>query len=118
MALNCRYLILLLAPTLLAAQQQSDSQQISDLQKILDRLDRLEAENHNLAQEVRMLREALAASRTGQANPPEQSQEAAAATPESPPSAPLTERVDVAERRIEEQAQTKVEASQRLPITL
>jgi hypothetical protein len=84
-----------LFPTLLSAQQKSD------LQQILDRLDRIEQENKTLTDEVRALRAELAASR--------------AATPTSPP---IEERVEVAEQRIADQAQTKVEASQKLPITL
>jgi hypothetical protein len=106
MAFNRRLVIVCLFPTLLAAQQSSD------VQKILDRMDRLELENRNLAAEVRALREELVASRTNapQTNPPPVDQAA--------PAPPLEERVAVQERRIEEQAQTKVEASQRFPITL
>src|SRR5260370_5465602 len=92
-------LIFFLLPTVLAAQQKSD------LQQILERLERLERENHNLAAEVRLLREELAASR-------------AVTAPTAPSEAPLDERLAVQEQRIEEQAQTKVEASQRLPLTL
>jgi hypothetical protein len=92
-------LVFCLLPTLLSAQQKSD------LQQILDRLDRIEQENKTLTDEVRALRAELAASRA-----------ISAATP--PATAPLEERVEVAEQRIADQAQTKVEASQRLPITL
>src|SRR6202171_4935791 len=92
-------LIFFLLPTVLAAQQKSDVQQI------LERLERLERENHNLAAEVRLLREELAASR-------------GAAAPAASSGVPLDERLAVQEQRIEEQAQTKVEASQRLPLTL
>jgi hypothetical protein len=92
------------------------AQQKSDMQQILDRLERIEQENRNLADEVRALREELATSRTGVAPPATASSTPAAAQP-SPP-APLAERVDVNEQRISEQAQSKVEASQKLPITL
>ncbi len=51
------YWILALTPALLPAQQKSD------LQQILDRMDRLEQENHNLAAEVRALREELSGAR-------------------------------------------------------
>ena len=85
-----------LLPTLLCAQQKSD------LQQILDRLDRIEQENKTLTDEVRALRAELASSR--------------GATPPTEP--PITERVAVAEQRIADQQQTKVEASQKLPITL
>src|ERR1700692_1259587 len=90
-------------PTLLLAQQKSD------LQQILDRLERIERENRNLADEVRALRAELTASR------------ATAVTSEpatTPPPAPLEERVEVNEQRIADQAQSKVEASQKLPVTL
>jgi len=101
MIINWRGSFVLLIPAFLAAQQKSD------LQQILERLERVEQENRNLAQEVRLLREELAKSRTG-------------ADPASPPdgAAPLDERVAVLERRAEEQAQTKIESSQRLPVTL
>ncbi len=100
MATSCRHVILWMVPTLLAAQQKSD------LQQILERLDSLEQENRNLAAEVRSLRSELAASHS-------------IGTPaEAAPAPPLEERVAVQEQRIEEQAQAKVEASQRLPVTL
>ncbi|MGH9667544.1 MAG: hypothetical protein ACRD9L_24245 [Bryobacteraceae bacterium] len=97
-------LAILLVPALLAAQDKSE------LQQILERLDRLEQENRNLTAEVRALRTELAASHT---SPP-----AAAAQPAGPPASPLNERMAVTEQRVEEQAQTKVEASQKLPITM
>lgn len=92
-----------LFPTFLLAQQKSD------LQQILERLDRIEQENKNLADEVRSLRQELAASRGV----------APAETPASTPTpAPIEERVGVNEARVAEQAQTKVEASQKFPISL
>lgn len=97
-------LAILLLPVLLPAQNKSE------LQQILDRLDRLEQENRDLTAEVRALRSELVASHP---NAP-----ASPAEPSNPPGPPLDERVSVAERRIEEQAQTKVEASQKLPITM
>jgi hypothetical protein len=103
MSRNLACVVFFVAPTLLLAQQKSD------LQQILDRLERIERENRNLADEVRALRAELAASR------------ATAVTSEpatTPPAAPLEERVEVNEQRIAEQAQSKVEASQKLPITL
>jgi hypothetical protein len=72
------------------------------MRQILDRLERLEAENRALAQEVRALRHELTAART---------------VP-SPSSTPLEERVEIQERRIEEQQQTKVESSQKFPVRL
>jgi hypothetical protein len=100
-------LILSLLPAALVAQEQSD------LRQILDRLERLEHENHELAREVRSLREELAASRAGAATAPP-----AAATETAPTQPPLEERVAVAEQRIADQAQSKVEASQKFPLTL
>src|SRR5579863_5997142 len=96
-----------LFPTLLLAQQKSD------LQKVLDRLDRIEQENKDLAEQVRALRAELAASRNSSAEPA--SSTAAVGAPAAPP---LEEKVAIDESRIAEQAQTKVEASQKLPITL
>jgi hypothetical protein len=101
-----RLFIPLLLPGLLPAQQSGD------LQQILERLDRLEQENRNLTAEVHALREELAASKS--------QAPAAEATPESPPSpsSPIQQRMAVQESRTEELQQTKVEAAQRLPVTL
>ncbi len=65
-----------------------------DLSAILARLEKLESENRELKQEVKQLRELV----------------------EGKPSLP--ERLDIAERRVEEQASTKVEAASKFPITL
>jgi hypothetical protein len=92
-----RVLLILLAPGILAAQTAP-----SDLRQILDRLDRLEQQNRSLAEEVRQLRQDLAEAR-GQPQPPK-------AAP------PLDEKVAVDESRVEELAESKVEASQRFPI--
>ena len=83
---------LCLAPVTLCAQTAPD------LAKILERLDRLEAENRALTEQVRALQAQL-----GTAAPP-------------PPT--TEERLEIQEHRIEEQAQTKVEASQKFPIRL
>jgi hypothetical protein len=93
-------LIVLLFPALLAAQQKSD------LQQVMDRLDRIEQENKALAEEVRALRAELAASHGT----------TPAATP--PAAGPVEEKLAIDETRIAEQAQSKVEAAQKLPITL
>jgi len=77
--------ILLLAALPAAAQ---------DLSAVLARLEKLEAENRELKQEVKQLRELV----------------------EGKPSVP--ERLEIAERRIEEQASTKVEAASKFPVTL
>lgn len=72
------------------------------LQRILDRLDTLEKQNEALLAEVQQLREAVKAA---------QAQSAAQAQT-------LKDRADVAAQQIKDQAQTKVEASQRFPISL
>jgi hypothetical protein len=105
----CPILAALLAPSGIQAQEKTDLPPIA-LQQIIDRLDRLEQENHNLADEVHALRTELAAAR-GQAPP------SPSATPPAP-TAPLEERVQVAEQRAADLSQEKVEASQRFPVSL
>jgi hypothetical protein len=85
-------LALFLAPVTLCAQTAPD------LAGILERLDRLEQENRVLTERVSALQAQL-----GMSAP-------------APPT--VEERVDIQQQRIEEQAQTKVEASQRFPIRL
>jgi hypothetical protein len=108
-----RYLILTLIPALLPAQQKSD------LQQILERMDRLERENRDLAAEVHALRADLAVSHTAPpavsptSTPAAGAENAASATPP-----PIEERVAIEERRVDELAQTKVQTAQRLPVTL
>ena len=104
MKVACPILTLLLAPPGVRAQEKTD------LQQILQRLDRLEQENLKLADEVHALRTELAASR-GQ---PVEGQ----STPPPPPEAPVEERVQVAEQRVADLSQEKVEASQRFPVSL
>ena len=89
----------------LCAQDTQDSQAV--LLKILQRLDALEQENKQLVQEVHDLKQTVAAS-----------QPQAAATQTQTQNASTEERLAVDENRIEEQAQTKVEASQKFPISL
>jgi hypothetical protein len=88
------------------------AQTSNEVKEILDRLTRLEQENRELANEVRLLREELASSQ--KVSPP--SDAAASATPTS--AAPAAERIDVLERRVGELQQTKVESSQRFPVKL
>src|SRR5437764_15261525 len=85
-------LALCLAPANLWAQATQD------LTKILERLDRLEQENRALTEQVRALQAQLG-------------------TP-APPPPTVDERLDIQQQRLEEQAQTKVEASQKFPIRL
>ena len=86
-----------MAESLSAQQPSSDA-----LAHILERLDALERQNQSLLNEVQALREELRASRRG-------------GTPENQN---LEDRVDVAEQRIKDQAQSKVESSQHFPVTL
>jgi hypothetical protein len=95
MRLKILSLLLYVSPALLAQDK-------SQFQQILDRLDTLERENHELAGEVHALREEIAGLR---AKPPGEA-------------ASVEERTAVVESRVEEQAQTKVEASHRLPISI
>jgi hypothetical protein len=92
------------------------AQQPPDLKQVIDRLDRLEAQNQELMAEIRALREQLAA---GPAAAPETAAQAAPQTAdaETPPQ-PVADRVAVAERRIADLDQSKVSSDHRLPVTL
>ena len=75
---------------------------------ILERLDRLEKQNRELLAEIKLLREQV-----------QKSAEASSASePANQTSGATDEHVEVNEHRIEELAQTKVEASQKFPIQL
>jgi hypothetical protein len=87
--------------------------QTQDLAHVLDRLDRLERENRQLAEEVASLRARLDA-----ASPPVASAPAASPPAEQTAEATLEQRVEVQERRIDDLSQTKVEASQKFPLRL
>jgi hypothetical protein len=76
--------------------------QAPDNAAILERLDRLERENRAMAEEIQALRAELTATHAAPSAPAET----------------LDEKVEVQGQRIEEQAQTKVESSQKFPITL
>jgi hypothetical protein len=73
----------------------------ADLAKLLDRLDRMEAENRKLQDEIHSLRSEIATLAAGTTT-----------------SQDLAARADVQENRTAELAQSKVEASQRMPIAL
>lgn len=75
---------------------------------ILERLDRLEKQNRQLLEEIKLLREQVRPSATK----PDADQS------NNPGDSTTEERVEVNEHRIEELAQTKVEASQKFPIQL
>jgi hypothetical protein len=95
------------APLMLQAQQPVE------LKDVLDRLDRLEAQNQALMTEIRALRQQLAASPLT-ASPPA----ATAAAAQTAEAQPVEDRVDVAEQRIAELDQTKVSTEHRSPVTL
>ncbi len=78
--------------------------------EILERLDRLERQNDELMQEVRQLRQELKAEHA--ANAPA---EAPAATQAQ---APVADELAVEQARIDEQAQSKVEAEHKLPLRI
>jgi hypothetical protein len=96
--------LVLACPFLAAAQTP-------DLAAILQRLDRLERENRALSEQVRALEARLNGA-------PAPSPPAAAGAEPQPVNVPLDQRVEIVERRISDLAQTKVEASQKLPIRL
>ena len=84
----------------------------SELRQVLDRLEELEKANRELTAEIRTLNERL---QTLSGTAPVA---AIAAEPAAKDPVPIEERVEVHTREIEEQAQTKVESSQHLPIRL
>lgn len=87
----------------LVAARPALPQSSADIQKVLDRLEKLEEENRKLVEEIHELRNEL----TGHA-----------VTAAADPAPGTNERLDVQENRIAELAQSKVEASQRLPVSL
>src|SRR5215469_9366375 len=96
----------LLFPLLLNAQNPPE------ITAILERLDRLERQNQQLIEEVRSLRAQLQPSDA--ASPPA----AQAASDASEQAPPLDQRTDILEHRVDEQAQSKLESSQKFPIRL
>lgn len=93
--------------TLLAALLPvvAPAQTPGEFQQILERLDRLEKQNRELLDQVTALRQELATARG--------TQEAVA-----PAVTQLEEKVAIQEQQIQDQAQTKVEASQHFPIRI
>jgi hypothetical protein len=91
-----------LLPGVMAAQ----SREPADLERILQRLDVLEQQNRELVSEIRALREQIAAAAGGP-------------TAASPPGAPpIAERVDVAEQRIHDLAQDRIESEHHSAVQL
>jgi len=131
--LRLRYLVLWFWPLCLSGQTAPEAP------TVLERLDRLEQKNRSLSEEVRVLRAELAAVRAAESlQAPEavRAPEAAALTAAAPTGAAPTvatptgaatvegsaatveQQLEIQERRVDEQAQTKVEASQKFPIRL
>ena len=83
------------------------AQSASDMQRVLDRLDNLEKQNRELRSEIEALRKELG---RPSAEPAASDQVAEAPT--------VAERLDVQESRTAELAQSKIETSQRIPVSL
>ena len=90
-----------------AAPAKSDAQ--SDMQKVMERLDRLEKQNAELLSEVRELRQEVGAAHPAAASPPQAEAETSLSAPT------VAERLDALETRTQDLAQTRVETSQRMP---
>jgi hypothetical protein len=90
-------LLVLLSSLGLPVRAQTGDTEQATLGRILERLEAVEKQNAQLMQEIQSLRADLAQTRAP---------------------APVEERLEVVENRVEEQAQTKVEASQRMPLQL
>jgi hypothetical protein len=101
MSSNIRFFLLL--PLLFARLQAQTNEVRPTIEQVLKRLDALESENRRLADELHALRQELAAAEPALT---------------LPPAPPLEERVEVNEKRVAEQAQTKVESSQKFPLSL
>jgi len=111
-----KFLFLVMAMAVPSFAQES-ARPDATLAEILRRLDSLERENHELLQQVHDLREELhpvraTADQSKQDESPDQNPDQDQAQPT------LDERVAVNEARIADQAQTKVEASQKFPLSL
>jgi hypothetical protein len=91
------------------------SQSIDKKDEILERLDRLERQNRELLEQIKLLRQELSAeSKITQPTPATVQQ----SDGEEIADTSIPDRVEVVEHRVEEQAQTKVESSQKFPIQL
>ncbi len=98
-----RWTPLLFMTATLFAQENTPAPTAQQWTEVISRLEKLEAQNRQLTEEIHTLQSFLPA--------------APATSSGGTPSQPaLEQRLDVAEQRIDEQAQTKVEASERFPI--
>ena len=106
---KCLVLVIAMAmPTFAQDSARADA----TLTEILRRLDSLERENRELLQQVHELREQIRPTQAKQEQSLDENPD------QNPPQATLDERVAVNEARIADQAQTKVEAAQKFPISL
>jgi hypothetical protein len=87
------------------------AQDTPEMREILTRLDRLEKDNQALTEEIRALRQQLAATA-------QQPNAASTATSASTPAPTPEETAAVQQSRIDELSQTKVEASQKFPLSV
>src|ERR1700733_11724725 len=109
----------------MAASAQSAPHNATEMQGILDRLDQLEKDNQALLEEVRSLRQEVsglhsppASSGTQAAEPRSTQSETTGQSENAAQSQTADERQAVDENRIDELAQTKVEAAQKFPIRI
>jgi hypothetical protein len=91
------------------------AQQPPELKTVIERLDRLEAQNRDLMAEIRALRLQLAAGQPTAT--PESASLVSTGDDETPPQ-PIADRVAIAERRLADLDQSKVSTDHRLPVTL
>src|SRR5579863_684650 len=112
----------LIGPAMLLWPLWLGAQTNPQLAAILERLDRLERDNRALTEEVRSLRARLDSTHDSGTPPaPDSESVPGAASADTTPSAsPATveQTLEIQGKRIDEQAQTKVEASQKFPIRL
>jgi hypothetical protein len=92
-----------------AAAQVLQGQSSPELKLVMDRLDRLEAQNRELLQEVKALQQQIAAS---------QPTTGPAVASVNEPAVPLAEKVEINEHRIAEQEQSKVSTDHKFPLSI
>src|SRR5689334_4360669 len=107
-----RKCLLLVIATAMPMFAQESARADATLTEILRRLDSLERENRELLQQVHELREQIRPTQAKQEQSLDENPD------QNPSQATLDERVAVNEARIADQAQTKVEAAQKFPISL
>jgi hypothetical protein len=105
-------ILLVCAAVSTLALAQSGPSSSTEMQRVMERLDRLEKQNAELLSEIRELRQELGTARAPAATSPPQAEAEAPAAP------PPAERLDVLESRTQDLAQTRVETSQRMPVAL